>query len=104
MNANRIAEMERRLRIADILHAARLRSPYAGNLSAAARAANISPSYLHKVEAGVVTLAPATLAAVCRVLDMPLADIREYVPELDRMAGALREWGWTVNEPPESNL
>ena len=92
-------EIEHRMAIAKSVHDARLAGPFHHNLSAAARSAGISPSYLHKIESAEVRASPGTLARLCCTIGYPLADIRPHVPALNEAADLLRTWGYKVEAP-----
>jgi hypothetical protein len=76
-------EFELRLELAGILREARSASKYARNLSSAARAAGITPSYLHRIE-GAETLASADCyVSLCRIYEIPPYPVLQKLGKLD---------------------
>ena len=76
-------ESQLRLELAETFERARLKSRYAGNLSAAARAAGISPSYLHKIEGAEITASAACYARLCRLYDLPVGPVLRKIGKID---------------------
>jgi len=76
-------EMELRLDLARLFRSARAGSKYAKNLSAAARAAKITPSYLHRIE-GAETLASADCyVGLCELYSIETAPILHKLGRID---------------------
>ena len=76
-------EAEIRLELAEIFEEARKKTKFAQNLSAAARAAGISPSYLHKIEGAEITASANCYADLCRLYDLPVAAVLRKVGKID---------------------
>ena len=76
-------EVQVRLELAELLENARAQSPYARNLSAAARAAGLSPSYLHKIEGAEVMASAAVYGKLCNLYGLPTGPVLMKVRKLD---------------------
>jgi len=81
-------ELNLKLELAELLGNARLDSPFARNLSAAAREARISPSYLHKIEGAEVMASAEVYRRLCEVYGLPTGPVMCRLGKLDP---ALRE-------------
>lgn len=75
--------VELRLELARMLRHARALSKFARNMSAAARAAGITPSYLHRLEGAEVIASASCYARVCAVYGVPAAPLLRKIGKLD---------------------
>ena len=76
-------ELRKRVEISHFLRNARKASIYAKNLSASARKAGISPSYLCKIEYAEVSASAQVYAELCRVYGIPAGPIYRITEKLD---------------------
>ena len=84
MDEKRVREgMETRLELARLFRKARAGSKYVKNLSAAARAAGITPSYLHRIEGAETLASPDRYVALCELYDLPTSPILAMLGRLD---------------------
>lgn len=71
-------ELELRLDLARYFRSLRTKSRFASNLSAAARAAGITPSYLHRIEGAEVQASADCYVKLCGIYDVvPTAVLRK---------------------------
>lgn len=82
-------ELELRLDLARYFRDKRANSPFASNLSAAARAAGITPSYLHRIEGAEVQASAACYVKLCGIYDVAPTAVLRKLGKLDSETEAL---------------
>ncbi len=76
-------QMELRFELARFFRSLRMSSRYAKNLSAAARAAEITPSYLHRIEGAEVIASAECVTRLCKLYGASAAPILGKMGKLD---------------------
>ena len=89
-----------KLAVAEIVTRARLQSQYANNLSAAARAIGISPSYLHRIENANAEASADTLVLIMAIYGKRPDEILKVTGRVDSAVinaavGYMERHSWT---------
>ena len=96
-----VACAERRTYWARKTQAARAASPWAKNLSSAARELGVSPSYLHKMENGTCDPSPKICIAVAVLYDFSPREMLERLGAVDSAKAILEAAGIRCRQAEE---